>query len=180
MSTLELVLPLRAIVLQALFLTVAVAIEAVVFHRQFGISKAGSTVYAFAVNLVSTVVGWSLFLTLEPFLPSEWRMAAMSFVFFNQIFGELDISIIAPVLAFCTFLGTLFIELQAMNFFIRIWSPPAPKQQHDTTEVKFDRVSRYRNSSSSRYRSNALLRANGYSYGAILLMLLVLQRASFI
>jgi len=180
MSTLELVFPLRAIVLQALFLTVAVAIEASVFHRQFGISKSGSAVYSFAVNLVSTVVGWSLFLVLEPFLPENWRMAAMSFVFFNQVFGTLDISVLAPVLAFCTFLGTLFLELQAMNFFIRIWSPPAPPQQHDTTQVKYDRTTRYRSSSSSRYRSNALLRANGYSYGAILLMLLVLQRANFI
>ncbi len=180
MSPLELVLPLRAIVLQALFLTVAVAIEAVVFERQFGISKSGSVLYSFAINLVSTVVGWSIFLGVEPFLPDDWRMAAMSFVFFNQVFGNLDISVIAPVLAFCTFLGTLFLELQAMNFFIRIWSPPTPPQQHDTTRVNFDRLSRYRSSETSRYRSNAILRANGFSYGAILLMLLVLQRANFI
>ncbi len=180
MPTLELVLPLRAIVLQALFLTVAVAIEAVVFQRQFGISKSGSVIYSFAVNLVSTVIGWSIFLAVEPFLPDDWRMAAMSFVFFNQVFGNLDISVIAPVLAFCTFLGTLFLELQAMNFFIRIWSPETPPQQHDTTRIKFDRLSRYRSSETSRYRSSALLRANGYSYGAILLMLLVLQRASFL
>lgn len=180
MPTLDLVLPLRAIVLQALFLTVAVAIEAVVFERQFGISRSGSVIYSFAVNLVSTVVGWSLFLAVEPFLPENWRMAAMSFVFFNQVFGNLDVSVVTPVLAFCTFLGTLFLELQAMNFFIRIWSPDTPQLQHDTSRVKFDRTSRYRSSETSRYRSSALLRANGYSYGVILLMLLVLQRANFI
>jgi hypothetical protein len=180
MPTLDLVLPLRAIVLQALFLTVAVAIEAVVFERQFGISRSGSVIYSFAVNLVSTVIGWSIMLTIEPFLPADWRMAAMSFVFFNQVFGNLDVSVIVPVLAFCTFLGTLFIELQAMNLFLMIWSPDKPQLQHDTSDRKYDRTQRYRNSASSRYRSNALLKANGYSYGAILLLLLVLQRTRFI
>lgn len=180
MPTFELVFPLRAIVIQALFLTVAVAIEAAVFQRQFGISKSGSVLYSFAVNLVSTVVGWTIFLSVEPFLPEDWRMAVIGFVFFNQAFGNVDVSVVLSVLGFCTFLGTIFLELQAMNFFIRIWSPPAPAQQHDTTRIKFDRLSRYRSSETSRYRSSALLKANGYSYGAILLMLLVLQRANFI
>lgn len=144
MPTLDLVLPLRAIVLQALFLTIAVAIEAVVFERQFGISRSGSVLYAFAVNLISTVVGWSIFLTVEPFLPSNWRMAAMSFVFFNQVFGNFDVSVIVPVLAFCTFLGTLFIELQAMNLLLMIWSPAPPKLQHDTSDRKYNRTQRYR------------------------------------
>jgi hypothetical protein len=180
MPTLDLVLPLRAMVLQALFLTVAVAIEAAVFERQFGISRSGSVIYSFALNLLSTVAGWFIFLTVEPFLPADWRMAAMSFIFFNQVFGNFDLSVVAPVLAFCTFLGTLFLELQAMNLFLAIWSKPAPNLDYDSSNRKYDRTRRYRSSATSRYRRTALLRANGYSYGAILLLLLVLQRTRFI
>lgn len=180
MPTLDLVLPLRAIVLQGLFLAIAVAIEAIVIYNQLGISKPGSVQYSFALNLASTVLGWMLFLTLEPLLPQDWRLATISFVFFNQFFGQFNSGASLSVLAFLVFLGTFFAELQMMNLLIKLWSPPEGPVQHDTTRIKNDRTQRYRSSQTSRYRSSALLRANSYSYGVILLLLIVLQRARFL
>ncbi|NJN32144.1 MAG: hypothetical protein HC824_18290 [Synechococcales cyanobacterium RM1_1_8] len=180
MSFPDLMLPLRAIAFQALFLVVAVAIEATVLEREFGTSRPGSVLYALLINLASTVAGWIAFLALEPLLPDNWRMAAMSFVFFNQVFGNLDVSVVLPVLAFVTFLSTLFLELLTLGLCMKLWSPAGLSPQLSPAEVRYGRAQRYRSSGVARHRRNALLKANGYSYGAILLMLLVLQRASFL
>lgn len=180
MPILDWILPLRAIALQSLFLTTAVAIEAIVLHNRLGISKPGSVQYAFALNLASTALGWMVFLTVEPLLPEDWRLAAISFIFFNQFFGDLNIPVVLPVLGFCVFLGSFAVELQTMNVLLKLGLPPQAVVQRSDIQIKRNRLQRYRNSSASRNRSSALLRANSYSYGAIVLLLIVLQRARFL
>ncbi len=176
-----LILPFRTMVLQGLLLIVATAIEAAVIHNRLGISKRGSVQYALALNLTSTVIGWTLLFTLEPFLSEPWRLNLMSYVLFNRSFGPVSsASTLMVVGLFGMYLGTFLIETQAMNILLRIWAPPIPRQEYDTSEVKYNRTQRYKSSWTARFRSNALLRANAISYTAILVLLFVLQRARFI
>ncbi len=176
-----LVLPLRTFALQGLFLLVAIAIEAFVLHNRLGISKRGGVRYSLTLNLISTLVGWLLFFTVEPFLSNALQLNIMSYIFFNETY-QLGSSLpsLTVVGVFLIFSVTFFVESQAMNLLLRMWGTPQQPPKYDSSERKQNRLVRYKSSWTARLRSSALLRANALSYGAIALLLFVLRRTTFL
>ena len=90
------VLPFRAIVLQCLLLTVAIAIESTILARtapnRQPLTPRQSIQYAATMNLLSTVLGWfTLFalFDLEELLPfdqtQDLQMAVLNFMFFKIV-----------------------------------------------------------------------------------------------
>ncbi|MBD1851551.1 filament integrity protein FraC [Leptolyngbya sp. FACHB-711] len=85
------VLPLRAIALQILFLLIAIAIESSILYRQLKITPREGVQYAATLNLLSTVMGWIvIFIVLNTGVGGQIRrsldveIALISLVLFNQ------------------------------------------------------------------------------------------------
>jgi hypothetical protein len=168
------VLPLRAIVLQGLFLLVTIAIEARVMENKLGLSPRGSVQFATLLNLVSTVGGWFLFLGAENFLPESGRLELINYIFFDDLSRFSGSQLIA--LGFPVVLGlyilTFILESQILNLLLFALASK-PKLKYETTQVQYDRQQRYKSSWTDRFRMNTLLIANAYSYTAVVLLLLV-------
>lgn len=142
------VLPLRAVILQCLLLTIAIAIEAVVLFRLLKIgdnqtiTPKQSVQYAASINLLSTVLGWFTifsFFNLEASLPSEWtrnlETALLNFIFFNQ-FSNQSLSLLI-VVGFVTFFISFIVKqvgLWGLHWllqldFSQIEEPAEPEQR---------------------------------------------------
>lgn len=175
------VLPLRTFALQGLFLLVAIALEAIVLHNRLGISRRGGVQYALIINLVSTVIGWMAFFTLEPYLSNALELDVMSYVLFNR---TLSPTAAMPSLVligiFAVYTLTFVVETQAMNVLLRLWGTPPPPAEYGSKQEKSRRQLRYKSSLSGRLRAGALLRANAFSYGAIAILLYVLKQTRFL
>jgi hypothetical protein len=120
------VLPLRAIAFQALFLLIAIAIEATVLRQTLAtekkefISPKQSIHYAGTINLLCTVVGWLaffLFFTIAYTLPSDWtaRVEAnlVNFIFFDQWTNETATSLI--VIGLIMFFASYGVKQAGLN-----------------------------------------------------------------
>ncbi|MDJ1182597.1 filament integrity protein FraC [Roseofilum casamattae] len=84
MDNLVLVLPLRAIALQLLFLAVTVAIESYVFHRQLNLHRRSSVVCSAVLNLVTNTIGWFFFFNIELILPNSVRENLINLLLFSE------------------------------------------------------------------------------------------------
>jgi hypothetical protein len=82
-------LPLRLIAFQCLFLALAIAIEAAILQRGLEIKPKRSVEYATAINLLSMVVSWVLFLNIQPILPEQLRLELIAGVLFDQWAGAI-------------------------------------------------------------------------------------------
>jgi hypothetical protein len=106
------VLPLRAIVFQCLLLLVAIALEAQVLRKQLQLGYQPSIRYAASLNLLTVVLGWMAFFSVESLLPDDLRTQLISYVLFgnfyvNGLSGSLGIFIVVAGLVtfFITLLG---------------------------------------------------------------------------
>lgn len=172
----DLVLPLRAVMMQLLLLIVSVAIEGVILQRQLGMSPRGSMQYSLALNLFSSAVGWLVAFTVHPLLPLPWQLDTISFVFFGHPFSTGSFGLTLPVFfGFAAYFFTFLVESQFMAILLKLWASPNPVFQYSTTETQYNRTQRYRQSWTARLRLNALFVANGASFAVIFLMLLVLS-----
>lgn len=169
------VLPLRAILFQVLFLLIAIAIEAFVFHRRLNPDYKTSMQYAASINLFSTFVGWLIFFNSQPFLPPEWRIQLISFIFFERFYSDPLFVSVSPVLisfALAMFFGTFLLKLKGLDFLDYLFEKAPPKKE----EVAEPRP-RYRSRENQllRFRSNSrvytVLVANACSFSAILFLL---------
>ncbi|PSB09173.1 hypothetical protein C7B76_25615 [filamentous cyanobacterium CCP2] len=120
------VLPLRAIAFQALFLLIAIAVEAAVLRRTLAADKKEfvtpnqSIQYAATINLLCTVVGWLaffLFFAVAYALPSAWTTRVetnlVNFIFFDQWSNETATSLI--VACFIMFFASFTIKQAGLN-----------------------------------------------------------------
>jgi hypothetical protein len=177
----DLILPLRAIAIQGLCLLVAIAIEALVLQKRLDLTPRGSVQYATTLNLFSTVIGWLSFFVIQPFLPSALQMQVLSYIFFGRFFTAAAGSGITPsslttmaiVLAFATFSLTFLFEKIILGALINLLATQTVAI--DSTDVNAYRLRRYQLSWTAQLRSSALLTANACSYGAILVLLLILR-----
>ncbi len=175
----DIVLPLQLIVFQVLFLLVAIALESRVFHRRLKLTRKNSVQYATSLNLWSVVIGWIIFLFLEPLLPKFFQNEIVSFIFFNHPIGsELDeanpqILIAGIIIFFFAFL------IKLLGFaFIENWIHDNPAQFKVSSELSNKRPTLLNPSKRkiTKPKPNpalALLLANAYSYSAILLILVL-------
>lgn len=78
------ILPLRAIALQMLFLWVAIAIESYLLHTQLQLQRRFSIFYAATLNLLANLIGWFLFFNLEILLPDRIRKSLIHLLLLNH------------------------------------------------------------------------------------------------
>jgi hypothetical protein len=169
-----LILPLRAVLLQSLFLLVTIAIEAVILRWELRMPYKRSVQYAATLNLLSMVIGWlSFFLTL-PILDARLLEDVISYVLFDRLPINVFLIVVGGFIAFMlSFLVKLY-GLKGLDF---ILERQGPKPVEDAPPTERSRRSftspatRYRESdrpqtpqSSPRY---AILLANAASYSAI-------------
>lgn len=175
----ETLVPLRAIVFQCLFLLVAVALEAAVLRQRLTLGYKVSVQYAASINLMTTSLGWVLFLALESLLPISLRAQIVSYVFFDRFFANdwVDsIGIWLIVAGFFAFFATFFVKVQLLELLLIILE----RQPQSTQPENLSRRERYqqarkikRSESSHSTLFQAVLQANGVSFTAILLLLLL-------
>lgn len=165
------VLPLRIVFFQVLFLLVAIAIEAWVFRWGLNISSKKSVEYATVINLFSIVIGWLLFFNIQPFLPVTVRQELIAGILFNQWSGSIvSWFILAALVIFFASLVIKLIGLPLLRAFVgdkplgppELLSPQRNKAMMRRRDREIPRLNR---------QSNTILVANAASYTAISLVL---------
>lgn len=176
------VLPLRAILFQMLFLSLAIAIEALVFQKQWKLSRKASIEYSLGLNLFSTGLGWLVFFAVQPFLSPNLKKQIITFVFFNNIVenSAVPIGLVYGEFALIVFLTFVFI-LIAELIFLDVWrnlvKEPTTVEEESSQGSKYrakltsSLYKRYYDSAKARITSSTILVANAYSGTAILFML---------
>ncbi|MBW4466124.1 MAG: hypothetical protein KME07_11910 [Pegethrix bostrychoides GSE-TBD4-15B] len=186
--------PFRAIMLQALLLTMAIAIESIVLLRQMNrsnrpqVTPRQSIQYAASMNLLSTVLGWltlfSLF-DLEDLLPPDWtrgaQTAVLNFILFNRVSDETLSFLI--VLAFITFFASFAVKqaaLWGLRWLLQSEFPQSvpdlsPDPERDRLAAVGIRDLRKNPRDSSALNLGTVLIANAWSYAAVSAVLLILS-----
>ncbi len=181
------VLPLRAIAFQTLLLLVAIALEAVVLRQRLRLGYQTSMQYAATLNLLATSLGWLLFLALESLIPAALQTQIISYVLFNRFYenfwGE-NIPVLLVVAGIICFFATFWVKLQGLTLLLLLLGrKPVAAEGDQGPESRMDRYTMARQGQSGNQRGGyspytlAVLEANGLSFSAILVLLL-LQRAA--
>lgn len=174
----SLVLPIRTVFFQVLFLFMAIALESYVLQKSLGIAPKRSVEYATVINLLSTVIGWIVFFNSQTLLPGMLKLELIGGIFFDQWSRSLAAWIV--VAALITFFMSFFVKLvgfQAMQGFLgdRPFNQFFSFKVKDTanlTDGEPEPV--FRKPASNRKiapQVNAILVANAVSYSAISLVL---------
>lgn len=118
-----LILPLRAVLLQSLFLLVTIAIEAVILRWELRMPYKRSVQYAATLNLLSMVIGWlSFFLTL-PILEVRLLEDVISYVLFDRLPIHMPLIVVGGFIAFMlSFLVKLY-GLKGLDFILERQGP---------------------------------------------------------
>jgi hypothetical protein len=165
------VLPLRAIAFQLLFMFMAIAIEAAVLNQRLNLGRKVSMQYSATVNLLSTVVGWMVLFTIEPWLPREARELLIEYVFF----GIRSIPSTVIMAGFTMFVMTFALKLQGIELLETILEKSTKPVVEEVERGKF----RGRKRQSDRMFENepnrplAVLWANAFSFMAIVTILAI-------
>jgi hypothetical protein len=114
MPMMPLVLPLRMVVFQTLFLLMAIALEAIVLFQGLQVTPRKGVEYATAINFLAMVIGWVLFLNLQVILPESVRFPMMSFILFD--YWSNDLLTLGIVTAIATFFLSFVIKALGLNF----------------------------------------------------------------
>jgi hypothetical protein len=172
------VLPLRAILFQFLFLMVAIAIESQVLYRNLDLTQKTSVKYAATINLFSVVVGWYAFFLGQHFLPREFRIQMISYIFFEQFLPQVGLEMIVPLvvmLAFVGFMGTFLLKMLSLNLLERLLGVTHESKMTPLAneQVRFRRRQQRLRGVRINSRAYAVLVANTLSFCAILFLLFV-------
>lgn len=182
------IVPLRAILWQILFLTIAIAIESFVLHQKLYLSRRISIEYAASLNLFSTIFGWATFFLFNSLLPVGLQQQMINFILFGNFAPHLQFSLIRiffDLVAFIlfTFLLIFSVERIGLDFSIafsklNINSPSKQEDSDDAdlpdpTNQKYPKALEY---SLKRTKSNTILLANVCSQSLILLILVILEK----
>lgn len=117
-------LPLRAFLLQALCLLVAIAAESYFFHSALKLTRRTSIAAAATTNLLAAVIGWLIFFYIAYFLfdlipaLTPLKHDLVAYIFLNQ-YG----SVLASALILCAttiFLILLFLKIQTIKFMSKL------------------------------------------------------------
>jgi hypothetical protein len=177
------VLPLEMYLFQAIFLFVAIALEARVFHRRLYLPRRTSVEYATSINLLATVIGWLAFFALQNLLPLSLKDQIISYIFFDRFLGSqpesfyLTLVSTGVVIFFCAFL----IKLQGLQLLESLLERTPehqsslelqpPKLPHHRRRQRLSDRLEQTVSPSDPNQATAVLLANAYSHSAIALLL---------
>lgn len=176
------VLPLRGIIFQCLLLLVAIALEALILRQRLRLGFQPSIRYAATVNLLTVVLGWILFLGVEPLLPPPIRTQVISYILFgnfyvNPLASSLGVAVVLLGLA-CFFL-TFWVKATALVWLTFILGNPIvnPIAEQNVNRFRYRRSPREDDASTAPHML-AVLQANALSFTAILLLLLLRYQLS--
>lgn len=178
-NSINIVLPLQLILFQILFLFVAIALEASVFHRRLQLTRKTSVQYATSLNLWSVVIGWLAFYSLENILPQFLQIQIISFIFFDHplgsSFNQADPKIIS--IGIVIFFFSFIIKIIGFEL-IRLWIHDNPDQLNMSSNASKKRPGllnqpKRKITKPTPNPALAVLLANAYSYSAILLILVL-------
>ena len=168
------VLPLKGIIFQTVLLLVAIVLEAIVLRQRLRLGFQPSIRYAATINLLTVVLGWTVFLATEPLLSSAVRTQIISYVMFGNFYasplsGNLNVAVV--IAGLITFFLTFWAKVIALEWLT--WSVGTPIVQRDATS----NVSRFRYRRSPTQTTSphvlAVLQANALSFSAVLALLLL-------
>ncbi|MEM9002783.1 MAG: filament integrity protein FraC [Cyanobacteria bacterium P01_F01_bin.86] len=170
------VFPLRAVIFQSLLLLVAIAIEATVLRRQLRLGFQPSIRYAASLNIFSVVIGWIVFLGLEPLLPISARTQIISYILFGHFYSNsmargLGAAIVA--IGLIAFFITFWVKAKALEWLTWLLGVPIvkPIERTNPNRIRYGRSRPDRATASPHML--AVLRANALSFTVILLLLLL-------
>ena len=173
------VLPLRAIAFQLLFMFMAIAIEAAVLNQRLNLGRKVSMQYSATVNLLTTVLGWMVLFSVEPYLPSPARLFLVESVFY----GVRSIPSEVIIAGFLMFVMTFALKLQGIEL-LEVILEKAPKPDSESKDDKADKVPKFRKFQGHKRHAErtfgnepnrplAVLWANAFSFTAIVMILAI-------
>ena len=174
--------PLQTFLFQAVFLLVAIALEARVFNRMLKISRKNSVEYAISINLLATVVGWLTFFILmnqKNLLPQQFKEQIISYIFFDRPLSTPleNLNLIIAATGIIIFFAAFIIKLKGLQLleallqrFPQQRPSAAPERRHRL--ALSDRLE-HAVSHTNPKQAMVVLLANAYSHSAILLLLLL-------
>lgn len=170
------VLPLRAILFQCLLLLVAISLEAMVLRRQLRLGYQPSIRYASSLNLLAVVLGWILFLGVEPLMPVSLKRQIMSYVLFghfynNAVVGSLEATLVVTGLVI--FFLTFWVKAKGLEWLTALTAAPIVKPPPPSTSSPLQYVRSRSDQKSDSPHTLAILQANALSFTAVLLLLLL-------
>lgn len=170
------ILPLKGIVFQCLLLVVAIALEAMVLRRQLRWGFQTSIYYATILNLLAVVLGWIVFLSIEPLLPLPVRTQVISYVLFDNFYANAlsnSLGVTVVLIGLVIFFLTFWVKSIGLKWLSRLLDAPVVKPVVDRNVNRF----RYRQSSVEQETRSphmlAVLQANAASFSAVLGLLLL-------
>lgn len=168
------VLPLRAIVFQCLLLLVAIALEASVLRRRLGLGYQPSIRYAASLNLLTVVLGWIAFLSLDSALPAMLQTQVMGYVLFGHFYANgvsSSLGILVILAGLVTFFLTFWIKVLGLEGLTwALGSPIVPERETNMNRYRYRRSSK---PETSPPHVIAVLQANALSFSAVLVLLLL-------
>jgi hypothetical protein len=183
----EPVLPLQTILFQVLFLFVAIALEARVFHRRLRLTRKHSVQYATSINLLTAVIGWVVFFIVQDVLPPDLKSQLIGYIFFDRLFTPRPpgLNLTIAMAGIGMFFAAFVIKLKGLELLDAIvrtsneWqtSPLSSDNRQSGLAVRLRRAALQTNPNNAM----VVLLANAYSHSAILLLLFLrfLQFNSF-
>ncbi|WP_072032386.1 filament integrity protein FraC [Fischerella sp. PCC 9605] len=167
------VIPLGAIFFSFLFLLVSIPIEAYVLNVSLNFDKKTSSFYSMCMNLLSNVIGWSIFFLMEPFISARLKSSLINLIFFNRILPNmLNLSILmAFIIFFGTFIMKSFILRAAIVSLSDFW-----KKIPQSSPKRFYARRSFRMKLQSKNIFTTVLIANSLSYTAVILILFTIIR----
>ena len=165
------------ILFQFLFLLMAIALEAFILHRQLKISRRTSIEYAASINLLSTILGWLVFFSIQPFLPYPLKLQIISFIFFNRFTNSQlpFINAFVIILGIGLFFASFLIKVKGLDILQLLLSEPDKNELSIEPESRKSKnahhVVKQEHLQNSSTQAEVILLANACSHSAILIIL---------
>jgi hypothetical protein len=167
--------PVRTIVIQALVLLLAIALESRVLHQRLVLPRQLCVIYASVMNLLSITFSWLAFFCVQPaFLPEDMKIQMLSYVILGKLpmnVGTRFIEVWAILIGFALFFITWQVKVQGlylMQISNLLPSPISPENHNDIAHRRNYLLIK-------REQMVAILGAHGLSHIVLLLILVILN-----
>ena len=173
-------LPIQTILFQILFLLIAIALEAYIFHRKLKLNHKTSIEYAISINLLSTIIGWLSFFFMLPLLSNDLKFQLINYILFNSFLTDQlpRLNILILMIGFTVFFVTFLIKLNGIYLLEilldRDQHKESPKEQRTLKQrYKKRQMIHQLTSRNGSSKATVILVANALSHSAILIILLI-------
>ena len=170
------IFPLGVILLDFLFLTVAIPIEAYILHNRLKFDKKTSIFYSICMNLFSSVIGWIVFFVADSVLPVIYTSEFINYLFFNRLQYEYNIQTLIVLTAFIIFFANFLLKYLLLRVLLISLSEPGKNEPEPL--IRRNSRRNYKNKLQTSNLITSLLIANALSYSVIVIILFI--RAAYV